>query len=77
MKQKGGSIFFSSFIVMLGGIQCGIYKGSYHVSNTYLNSSSPWFSFIPLFPDSWNSINKYHFYSWFLNDRNKIDKRIS
>jgi hypothetical protein len=34
---------------VLGGVHCGIYKGSYNVSNiSYLNSLLPLLSFIPL-----------------------------
>jgi hypothetical protein len=54
------SIFF--FIVVLCGVHCGIYTGSCDVSNiSYLNSPPPQPSFIPPFPNSWNSFNGYHF----------------
>jgi hypothetical protein len=36
------------FIVVLGGVHCGIYKSSYNVSNiSYLNSPPPLLSFFP------------------------------
>jgi hypothetical protein len=44
------------------GVLCGIYKGSYNVSNiSYLNS--PHFTTLlhSHSPDSWNSFNRYHF----------------
>jgi hypothetical protein len=44
-------------------VNWGIYKSSYHVSNTlYLNSRPPPFSFTPHpLPHSWDSFNRYHF----------------
>jgi hypothetical protein len=55
-------LFFFSFIVVLIGVHCGIYKGSYNVPTTaYLNSTLSPFPFIPLSLDSWNRFNRYHF----------------
>jgi hypothetical protein len=49
---------FFSFIIVLGGACCGIYKDSYNVSTiSYLNSPLPGLSST----DSWNSFNRYHF----------------
>jgi hypothetical protein len=50
-----------SFIVVLGGGTCGIYKCSYNVlSVTYLNSPSPSFFYSPSH-HSWNNFSGYHF----------------
>jgi hypothetical protein len=43
-------------------VHCGIYKGSYNVSNiSYLNSPPPVLSFLPPSSSSWNSFNRHHF----------------
>jgi hypothetical protein len=57
-----GEMIFFSFIVVLGGGTCGIFKDSYNVSNiSYLNSSLPPLLFILPPLDSWKSFNRYHF----------------
>jgi hypothetical protein len=43
--------FFSFLLLYWVGTQCGIYKSSYNISNvSYLNSPTPWFSFISPLP---------------------------
>jgi hypothetical protein len=45
------------------GVHCGIYKGSYNVSNrSHLNSSPPPLSFVLLSPASWNTFSRCHFW---------------
>jgi hypothetical protein len=44
------------------GVHCGIYKGSYNISNiSYLNSPLLPFSFIPHYHHSWYSFSRSHF----------------
>jgi hypothetical protein len=52
-------VFF--FFIVILGVYCGIYKGSYNISTTsYWNLPPPLFSFSHMH-HSWNSFNRSHF----------------
>jgi hypothetical protein len=56
------TVLYFPLLLWWVGVHCGIYTGSYNVSNiSYMNSPPQPFFFIPLSPDSWNSFSRYHF----------------
>jgi hypothetical protein len=62
--------FFKVFFPLLCwvSVHCGIYKGSYNVSNiSHLNSNPVPHSFIPPCSDSWKSFNRLHIFCIYIH----------